>query len=63
MSDSLEQTEDKIFLVLEYCAGGDVADYLHRQGIRGRVSEDVARHFLRQLGMFVPSTFIKCLFL
>ncbi|XP_042422063.1 serine/threonine-protein kinase ATG1a-like [Zingiber officinale] len=43
------QTEDKIFLVLEYCAGGDVADYLNRQGIRGRVSEDVARHFLRQL--------------
>ncbi|XP_073111994.1 serine/threonine-protein kinase ATG1a isoform X2 [Elaeis guineensis] len=40
------QTEDKIFLVLEYCTGGDLAAYIQR---RGRVSEAVARHFMRQL--------------
>ncbi|XP_008783542.2 serine/threonine-protein kinase ATG1a-like isoform X1 [Phoenix dactylifera] len=40
------QTEDKIFLVLEYCSGGDLAAYIQR---RGRVSEAVARHFMRQL--------------
>ncbi|WOK98951.1 serine/threonine-protein kinase ATG1a isoform X2 [Canna indica] len=43
------QTEDKIFLVLEYCAGGDVAGYIKRYGSYGRVSEGVARHFMRQL--------------
>ncbi|KAL2336293.1 hypothetical protein Fmac_010739 [Flemingia macrophylla] len=40
------QTNDRIYLVLEYCAGGDLAAYSHRYG---RVSEAVARHFMRQL--------------
>ncbi|XVF33067.1 hypothetical protein REPUB_Repub17cG0136500 [Reevesia pubescens] len=40
------QTEDRIFLVLEYCDGGDLAAYIHRHG---KVSEEVARHFMRQL--------------
>ncbi|KAL8162416.1 hypothetical protein V2J09_013905 [Rumex salicifolius] len=40
------ETEDRIFLVLEYCGGGDLGAYLHRHG---RVSADVARHFMRQL--------------
>lgn len=44
------QTEDRIYLVLEYCDGGDLAGYIYRHG---RVSEDVARHFMRQLGMFI----------
>lgn len=43
----LWQTGDKIFLVLEYCDGGDLAAYIHRHG---KVSEEVARHFMRQLG-------------
>ncbi|KAL9229039.1 hypothetical protein vseg_004555 [Gypsophila vaccaria] len=43
--DSVE-TEDRIFLVLEYCDGGDLGEYIHRHG---RVSEDVARHFMKQL--------------
>ncbi|GAB4861490.1 hypothetical protein Ancab_036692 [Ancistrocladus abbreviatus] len=40
------ETEDRIYLVLEYCEGGDLAAYINRHG---RVSEDVARHFMRQL--------------
>ncbi|KAM1470430.1 hypothetical protein ACFX11_041148 [Malus domestica] len=40
------QTKDRIYLVLEYCDGGDLAAYIHRQG---KVSETVARHFMRQL--------------
>ncbi|XVF80336.1 hypothetical protein PTKIN_Ptkin15bG0061900 [Pterospermum kingtungense] len=40
------QTEDTIFLVLEYCDGGDLAAYILRHG---KVSDDVARHFMRQL--------------
>ncbi|XWS31960.1 hypothetical protein CRYUN_Cryun23aG0120200 [Craigia yunnanensis] len=40
------QTEDRIFLVLEYCDGGDLAAYIDRHG---KVSEEVARHFMRQL--------------
>jgi len=43
-----EQTEDKIYLILEYCTGGDLAAYIR---CHGRVSEGVARHFMRQLGI------------
>ncbi|KAL9252915.1 Serine/threonine-protein kinase ATG1a-like protein, partial [Drosera capensis] len=39
-------TQEKIYLVLEYCDGGDLASYIQRHG---QVSEDVARHFMRQL--------------
>lgn len=40
------KSEDRIYLVLEYCDGGDLAGYIHRHG---KVSEAVARHFMRQL--------------
>uniref|UniRef100_A0A6M2E762 Protein kinase domain-containing protein n=1 Tax=Populus davidiana TaxID=266767 RepID=A0A6M2E762_9ROSI len=40
------ETEDKIFLVLEYCDGGDLAGYIQRHG---KVTEAVARHFMRRL--------------
>ncbi|KAL6131174.1 hypothetical protein ACLB2K_069552 [Fragaria x ananassa] len=40
------QTKDRIYLVLEYCDGGDLATYIQRHG---KVSETVARHFMRQL--------------
>lgn len=42
------QTGEKIYLVLEYCTGGDLAAYIHHLG---RVSEFDARHFMRHLGM------------
>lgn len=44
---SLPQHSDRIFLILEYCAGGDLSEYIRRNG---RVPENIARHFLRQLG-------------
>ncbi|XP_024441074.1 serine/threonine-protein kinase ATG1a isoform X3 [Populus trichocarpa] len=42
------KTEDRIFLVLEYCEGGDLAFYIQRHG---KVTEAVARHFMRQLAV------------
>ncbi|KAL3694157.1 hypothetical protein R1sor_007808 [Riccia sorocarpa] len=41
------EAPNRIFLVLEYCTGGDLAAYIQRHG---RVSETVARHFMQQLG-------------
>ena len=43
---ALVQERNKLYLVMEFCAGGDLAHYLraHR-----RAPEAVARHFLRQL--------------
>ncbi|KAJ7522008.1 hypothetical protein O6H91_19G078500 [Diphasiastrum complanatum] len=38
---------NRLYLVLEYCAGGDLATYIQQ---RGKVSEEVAKHFMRQLG-------------
>eukprot|EP00741_Cyanophora_paradoxa_P001731 tig00000498_g1678.t1 len=39
-------SKSSIFLVLEYCAGGDLAAYLKR---RGPLPEPAAQHFLKQL--------------
>ncbi|KAL2575428.1 hypothetical protein AAZV13_16G015000 [Glycine max] len=36
----------RLFEAIQYCAGGDLAAYIHRHG---KVSEPVARHFMRQL--------------
>uniref|UniRef100_A0A7I4FA61 Protein kinase domain-containing protein n=1 Tax=Physcomitrium patens TaxID=3218 RepID=A0A7I4FA61_PHYPA len=41
------QAQDRIHLVLEYCAGGDLAAYIQRHG---KATEVVARLFMRQLG-------------
>ena len=38
--------EDNIFLILEYCSGGDLSSYIKRYR---RLPEQVARKFLRQL--------------
>ncbi|KAF3779235.1 Serine/threonine-protein kinase [Nymphaea thermarum] len=45
MHDVIE-TGEKIYIVLEYCTGGDLAAYIHRLG---HVSEVDARHFMRHL--------------
>ncbi|CAL9089851.1 unnamed protein product, partial [Musa textilis] len=44
------EAEDKIFIVLDRCAGGDLAADIRCHGIHGRVSVGVAGHFMRQLG-------------
>ena len=36
----------KIYLVLEYCAGGDVSEFIRRSG---RATEATARHFMIQI--------------
>ncbi|CAM8948908.1 unnamed protein product [Rhodiola kirilowii] len=41
------ETKDSMFLVLEYCAEGDLAMYLRKHGT---VHEETARSFLKQLG-------------
>ncbi len=40
------QSAAKMFLVLEFCAGGDLGQYVKRYG---RVSENTARYFMHQL--------------
>ncbi|CAG7817255.1 unnamed protein product [Allacma fusca] len=40
------ETPNHVFLVMEYCNGGDLADYLNG---KGTLSEDTIRLFLRQL--------------
>lgn len=40
------QDGPRIFIVLEFCAGGDLGRYIRRYG---RVSEATARYFLAQL--------------
>ncbi|XP_055832176.1 serine/threonine-protein kinase ATG1t isoform X1 [Solanum dulcamara] len=40
------QAENSIFLVLEFCAGGDLAAYIRNHG---RVQEGVARKFVKQI--------------
>jgi serine/threonine protein kinase len=44
------QEAEYIYLILEYCVGGDFSDYLKKHK---RLSEDTARSFLRQLGAFL----------
>jgi len=37
---------ERVYLILEYCAGGNLSEFLRK---RGRVSEAVAKHFMSQL--------------
>lgn len=42
-----QKTERHIYLVLEYCAGGDLRALIRKEG---RLAEPSARHFMRDLG-------------
>ncbi|XP_077593007.1 serine/threonine-protein kinase ULK1 isoform X1 [Stigmatopora nigra] len=41
-----QETASSVYLVMEYCNGGDLADYLHS---KGTLSEDTIRIFLQQI--------------
>jgi serine/threonine protein kinase len=41
------QSPQKVFIVLEYCNGGDLAAYLKTRGI---LREDIIRFFFNQIG-------------
>ncbi|XP_063066285.1 serine/threonine-protein kinase ULK1 isoform X2 [Engraulis encrasicolus] len=41
-----QETASSVYLVMEYCNGGDLADYLHA---KGTLSEDTIRVFLQQI--------------
>ncbi|XP_064424178.1 serine/threonine-protein kinase ULK1 isoform X2 [Latimeria chalumnae] len=41
-----QETANSVYLVMEYCNGGDLADYLHS---KGTLSEDTIRLFLQQI--------------
>ncbi|KAK2981396.1 hypothetical protein RJ640_009967 [Escallonia rubra] len=43
----LKQAEGCVFLVLEFCAGGNLASYIKHHG---RVQECMAKRFMSQLG-------------
>lgn len=43
----IKKTEKHIYLIMEYCAGGDLQKFIKKNKI---VSEDVAQRFLKQLG-------------
>lgn len=44
-----KESQHNVYLVMEYCNGGDLADYLT---VKGTLSEDTIRIFLVQLGKF-----------
>lgn len=43
----MRQAEGKVFLVMEFCSGGDLAQFIRRTG---RAAESDARLFMDQLG-------------
>lgn len=48
-SSCLQWDEQCIFLIMEYCSGGDLSTFIKS---RERLKESSARKFLRQLGEF-----------
>lgn len=42
----METSKDTVYIVLEYCGGGDLSQFIKR---RGRVDESAAKRFMRQL--------------
>lgn len=51
-----KESQHNVYLVMEYCNGGDLADYLT---VKGTLSEDTIRLFLIQLGTVLASSLIS----
>ncbi|KAK4478527.1 hypothetical protein RD792_014007 [Penstemon davidsonii] len=47
LHDMIEEP-GKIYIILEYCKGGDLSMYLHQR--QGRIPEATSKHFMQQLG-------------
>lgn len=54
-----KESQHNVYLVMEYCNGGDLADYLT---VKGTLSEDTIRIFLVQLGTIVASDYFTLKF-
>lgn len=50
-----KESQHNVYLVMEYCNGGDLADYLT---VKGTLSEDTIRLFLIQLGTMIASDYL-----
>ncbi|KAJ8974711.1 hypothetical protein NQ317_000377 [Molorchus minor] len=51
-----KDSQNNVYLVMEYCNGGDLADYL---AAKGTLSEDTIRLFLRQLAGAMQALYAK----
>ncbi|XP_065159992.1 serine/threonine-protein kinase unc-51 isoform X1 [Atheta coriaria] len=51
-----KESTNNVFLVMEYCNGGDLADYL---GAKGTLSEDTIRYFIVQLADAMKALYTK----
>lgn len=46
------QTEDKLFMLMDYCPGGDLGEHLHQEG---SFSEDIARIYISEVILALES--------
>ncbi|OQV17513.1 Serine/threonine-protein kinase ULK1 [Hypsibius exemplaris] len=51
-----KETAQHVYLVMEYCNGGDLSEFLHASGT---LTEDTIRHFAQQLAAAIESLKIK----
>ena len=56
----IEKTDDKIYLIMEFCAGGDLSNYLKKHKC---LEEARIKYFIRQLGNFwlIIANALECL--
>ncbi|KAK4478538.1 hypothetical protein RD792_014019 [Penstemon davidsonii] len=52
LHDMIEEP-GKIYIILEYCKGGDLSMYLQQR--QGRIPEATSKHFMQQLGILISS--------
>lgn len=48
------ETTTQVYLVMEYCNGGDLADYL---STKVTISESIIQHFFSQIGLLILNFF------
>lgn len=53
-----QETKENIFLVMEFCNGGDLGDYLHS---KSTLSEDSIRHLTRHIASALQAIHALCI--